>query len=72
MTRCLRCLGGGSLVVQRLSKKQAKEGVKFINLLRSGGIPVRHCRNVTCEPYKKRCRRYVIVVVSSGSVGSSR
>ncbi|CAM9719680.1 unnamed protein product [Sphacelaria rigidula] len=47
VTRCLQCLGGGTLVVQRLSKKQAKEGVKFVNLLRSGGIPLRHCRNVT-------------------------
>lgn len=45
----LRCLGAGSLVVERLSKQQSKRGVKFINLLRSGGIPIRHCKNVTCE-----------------------
>ncbi|CAM9450463.1 unnamed protein product, partial [Laminaria digitata] len=44
----LQCLGAGSLVVERLTKKQSKQGVKFIDLLRSGGIPIRHCKNVTC------------------------
>ncbi|CAM9443439.1 unnamed protein product, partial [Ectocarpus sp. 12 AP-2014] len=42
----LRCLGGGSLVLERLTKQQSKRGVKFVNLLRSGGIPVLHCKNV--------------------------
>lgn len=45
----LRCLGNGSLVIERLSKQQSKQGVKFVNLLRSSAIPVRHCKNVTCE-----------------------
>ncbi|CAM9821610.1 unnamed protein product [Scytosiphon promiscuus] len=45
--RHLRCLGAGSLVVERLSKQQSKRGVKFVNLLRSGAIPVLHCKNVT-------------------------
>lgn len=45
----LQCLGAGSLVVERLTKKQSKQGVKFVDLLRSGGIPLRHCKNVTCE-----------------------
>lgn len=45
----LRCMGRGSLVVERLSKKQSKKGVKFLNLLRSGGIPLRYCKNVSCE-----------------------
>ena len=45
----LRCLGTGSLVVERLSKDQSKRGLKFVNLLRSGGIPVIHCKNVSCE-----------------------
>ncbi|CAN0086227.1 unnamed protein product, partial [Ascophyllum nodosum] len=43
----LRCLGTGSLVVERLSKDQSKRGLKFVNLLRSGGIPVIHCKNVS-------------------------
>eukprot|EP00903_Cladosiphon_okamuranus_P007130 g6927.t1 len=43
----LRCLGSGSLVVERLSKQQSKRGVKFVNLLRTGAIPIRHCKNVT-------------------------
>lgn len=45
----LRCLGAGSLVVERLSKQQSKRGVKFVNLLRTGAIPILHCKNVTCE-----------------------
>lgn len=45
----LRCLGAGALVVERLSKQQSKRGVKFVNLLRTGAIPIRHCKNVTCE-----------------------
>lgn len=45
----LRCLGAGALVIERLSKQQSKRGVKFVSLLRSAGIPIRHCKNVTCE-----------------------
>ena len=45
----LRCLGAGALVVERLSKQQSKRGVKFVSLLRTGAIPIRHCKNVTCE-----------------------
>eukprot|EP00752_Nemacystus_decipiens_P011082 g9846.t1 len=43
----LRCLGAGALVVERLSKQQSKRGVKFVNLLRTCAIPIRHCKNVT-------------------------
>lgn len=45
----LRCLGAGSLVVERLNKEQSKRGIKFFGLLRSANIPVRHCKNITCE-----------------------
>ncbi|CAM9463509.1 unnamed protein product [Discosporangium mesarthrocarpum] len=37
----------GSLVVQRLSKAQTARGLKFVNLLRTSGIQIRHCRNIT-------------------------
>ncbi|CAM9192904.1 unnamed protein product [Choristocarpus tenellus] len=44
----LSCLDSGCLVLQRLTKEQAKEGLKFVNLLCSSGIRVRHCKNITC------------------------